>query len=418
MTQTRPEPGILHRRGFLAATAAAGLGASQAQAQSPAPSAAPAASPPAPAPAKAPALPLYVAWKDADALIVHSNQTIETRRAAFGSGLITDESILYIRNNVSPPPESIVADRDAWPVEIAGVARPGTLTVADLKRLGLVTVATVLQCSGNGRRYFQDKLAPGEKISGTPWTVGAAGCVLWTGVPLKAVVEAMGGPAAEARFVTGTGGEAIPQGLKPRDVMVERSVPLSTLDTVILAWAINGKPISLAHGGPLRMIVPGYSGVNNVKYVKRVALTAEETDAKIQAGSYRMHGLGEKAAPSQPPIWEQPVRSWITAPLEGGRAGRSVVTGVAFGGVNAVAGVEVSTDGGATWRKADLVGPDLGRFAWRLFALPVDLGPGEHVLASRATDSAGNVQPEETPVNGGGYSHNGWRGPSVALTLA
>ena len=292
----------LDRRGFLAGAALAGLGAGPARAE-------------AQAPARAPdtaKLPAYVAWKDADALIVHSNQTIETRRQAF-TGLITDESALYIRNNVAPPSDSIVADRDAWVLELAGVARPGSLTLAELKRLGLTTVATVLQCSGNGRKYFQDRLEPGQKISGTPWTVGAAGCVLWTGVPLKAVVEAMGGPAAGARFITGTGGEEIPQGLKAKDVMVERSVPLATLDTVVLAWALNGKPISLAHGGPLRLIVPGYSGVNNVKYVKRVALTDVETDAKIQAASYRMHAVGEKAAPGQPPVWEQPVRSWITA---------------------------------------------------------------------------------------------------------
>jgi sulfite oxidase len=397
----------LDRRGFLAGAALAGLAAGQARAEAQAPARSPDAA----------KLPSYVAWKDADALIVHSNQTIETRRQAL-TGLITDESALYIRNNVAPPSDAIVADRDAWVVEVAGVARPGSLTLAELKRLGLTTVATVLQCSGNGRKYFQDRLEPGQKISGTPWTVGAAGCVLWTGVPLKAVVEAMGGAAAGARFITGTGGEEIPQGLKAKDVMVERSVPLATLDTVVLAWALNGKPISLAHGGPLRLIVPGFSGVNNVKYVKRVALTEAETDAKIQAASYRMHAVGEKAAPNQPPVWEQPVRSWITAPLDAGSPGRVVVTGVAFGGVNAVAGVEVSTDGGATWRKAELVGPDLGRFAWRQFALPVDLGPGRHVLASRATDAAGNVQPEEVPANGGGYSHNGWRGPAVTLTLA
>ncbi|GJD73083.1 SorT family sulfite dehydrogenase catalytic subunit [Methylobacterium goesingense] len=414
MSETRDLP--LHRRGFLAGAAVTSLGVAQARAETQ-PVAQGAASSPAPAPAGNP-LPGYVSWKDAEALIVHSNQTIETRRAAFGTGLITDESVLYVRNNVSPPPESIVADRDAWAVEIKGVTRPGTITVGALKRLGLVTVATVLQCSGNGRKYFQDTLEPGQKMSGTAWTVGAAGCVLWTGVPLRTVIEAMGGPVADAKFITGTGGEEIPQGLKPKDIMVERSVPLATLDTVILAWALNGKPISLAHGGPLRMIVPGYSGVNNIKYVKTVALTATETDAKIQAASYRIHKLGEKAAPNQPPVWEQPVRSWITAPLKDGRAGPMVIAGVAFGGVNAVAGVEVSADGGATWHKADFVGPDLGRFAWRLFALPIELPEGTHVLVSRARDTAGNIQPEDVPVNGGGYSHNGWRGPAVTLNLA
>jgi sulfite oxidase len=362
-------------------------------------------------------LPDYVNWKDADALIVHSDKTIETKRGEIGASIITPEEKLYIRNNVNTPPESIVADRDAWQVEFGGVSEPKTLTVAELKTMGLATVATVLQCSGNGRKYFQDKLTGDQKISGTPWTVGAAGCVIWSGVPLKAVVDALGGAADGAKFITGTGGEEIPAGLDPKDLVVERSVPISNLDNVILAWEMNGEPISLAHGGPLRMIVPGYSGVNNVKYVKTVALTEVETDAKIQRSSYRMHALGEKGSPEQPSIWEQPVKSWVTSPLEDGKAGRMQITGVAFGGMNAVAGVEVSTDGGQTWQKAEFVGPDLGRFAWRMFVLPIDLAPGKFTLVSRATDADGNVQPEESEMNGGGYSHNGWRAPAVEITI-
>ena len=363
-------------------------------------------------------LPGYVAWKDADALIVHSEQTIETKRGAVGNGILTPGGKLYIRNNVKPPSDAIVADRDAWRVEIAGVRQPRTLTVGELKTMGLTTVATVLQCSGNGRKYFQDKLTGNQRINGTPWTVGAAGCVIWSGVPLKTVVEALGGGVDGARFITGTGGEELPAGLKPLDVIVERSVPIGTLDDVRLAWEMNGEPISLAHGGPLRMIVPGYSGVNNVKYVKTIALTVAETEAKIQSASYRIHALGERPSPANPAVWEQPVKSWITAPLEGGKAGLVQNTGVAFGGMSAAAGVEVSTDGGGTWKAAQFVGPDLGRFAWRTFVLPAELAPGRHMLVSRATDARGNVQPEETEMNGAGYSHNGWRAPGIEYAAA
>jgi sulfite oxidase len=396
----------MHRRTFLAGgagvVAASGLagGATAARAQGTKP------------------LPAYVNWKDPNALIVHSDQTIETRREAFGTSLITPEDKLYIRNNVRPPSDAIVADRDAWRVEFSGVKQPKAISVGELKRMGLMTIATVLQCSGNGRKYLQDQLTGGQKISGTPWTVGAAGCVIWTGVPLKAVVDALGGVVAGANFITGTGGEEFPAGINPRDVMVERSVPIRNLENVILAWEINGKPISLAHGGPLRMIVPGYSGVNNVKYIKNVALTASETDARIQSANYRMHGIGEKPAPQQPSIWEQPVKSWITTPLSGGTPGRMQIAGVAFGGVNAVSRVDVSTDGGKTWQKAEFAGPDLGRFAWRQFVLPVNLTPGEYLLASRATDTQGNVQPERSKINGGGYSHNDWRGPAVSIKVA
>lgn len=400
----RHEATAIRRRTFLAGSAAAAAGSLTGSATE--------------VRAQAGKLPAYVNWKDPSTLIVHSDQTIETRRDAFGTSLITPEDRLYIRNNVRPPSESIVANRDAWRVEISGVKQPKTLTVAELKRIGVTAVATVLQCSGNGRKYLQDRLTGGQKISGTPWTVGAAGCVIWGGVPLKSVVDALGGVVPGANFITGTGGEEFPAGINPKDVMVERSVPIRNLENVILAWEMNGKPISLAHGGPLRMIVPGYSGVNNVKYVKHVALTPAETDARIQSANYRMHGIGEKPSPQQPSIWEQPVKSWITIPLADTTPGRTTIAGVAFGGMNAVASVEVSTDGGKTWQKAEFVGPDLGRFAWRQFALPVNLAAGQYTLVSRATDTQGNVQPETSPPNGGGYSHNDWRGPAVSIKVA
>ena len=356
-------------------------------------------------------LPDYVSFKDPDAVIVHSNNTLETKRSAFGTAALTPEEDLYIRNNISPPSEDVVADRDAWQVEISGVGEPKTLTVGELKTMGVQTVAMVLQCSGNGRAYFE------HKPSGTPWQVGAAGCVMWTGVPLKTVVEAMGGAASGAKFITGTGGETLPDGVDPKTVVVERSVPITALDDAMLAWDINGKPISLAHGGPLRLIVPGYTGVNNVKYIKSVALTESETDALIQASRYRVQPVGEKGSPKWPSVLEMNVKSWITGPLEGRGAGMAQVTGVAFGGINAVASVEVSADGGKTWQAAEFIGPDLGRFAWRPFAAAVELAAGTHLLVSRATDSEGNVQPEEFEPNEPGYNHNGWRAPGVEITV-
>ena len=394
------------RRGFLGggltAVAAASVGgASEALAQQP-----------------AKPLPAYVGWKDPNAMIIHSDQTLEMKRELFGSSLITAEDRLFVRNNVKAPPDSIAADRDGWRVEFAGVKQPKTLTVGELKRMGVVTVATVLQCSGNGRKYFMDKLTGDQKMSGTPWTVGASGCVIWSGVPLKTVIDALGGQVAGVKYITGTGGEEIPAGLNPRDLVVERSVPLSNLENVILAWEMNGKPISVAHGGPLRMIVPGYSGVNNVKYVKTVALTANQTDARIQSANYRYHSITEKPSPDQPAVWEQPVKSWITAPLANQKTGQVQITGLALGGMNALAGVDVSIDGGKTWKKAKFVGPDLGRFAWRLFVLPASLQPGDYTLVSRARDAKGNVQPEDSPLNGSGYGYNGWRGPAVKITVA
>ena len=360
-------------------------------------------------------LPAYVNWKDANSLIVHTNTTIETRRSAFGTSIVTPDAQLYIRNNLPAPDAAIVADRDAWQVSIEGVRNPRTLTVRELKSMGLETVAMVLQCSGNGRGYFP------SKPSGTPWQVGAAGCVLWSGVPVRVVVEALGGMTSGMKFITGTGGEKLPEGLDPKSVIVERSVPAAAMADALLAWEMNGVPISLAHGGPLRLIVPGYTGVNNIKYVKRLAFTAQESDAQIMSHGYRISPPGAKGDPSQPSVQEMTVKSWINGPGTDGKpvaAGTVQIHGVAFGGMHAVSKVDVSVDGGKTWLAARLVGPDLGRFAWRQFALAVRLPAGSHTLVSRATDVAGNLQPEQRLENAAGYNNSSWADHAVKVVVA
>ena len=125
-------------------------------------SAAEATTVPAGAGTNAKTLPPYVGWKDPASLIIHSSSTIETKRSAFGTGIVTPTEQLYIRNNLPAPDSSILADRDAWEIAIEGVDRSRKLSLAELKRFGLETVAMVLQCSGNGRAYFP------SKPSGTP----------------------------------------------------------------------------------------------------------------------------------------------------------------------------------------------------------------------------------------------------------
>jgi sulfite dehydrogenase len=114
------------------------------------------------------------------------------------------------------------------------------------------------------------------------------------------------------------------------------------------------------------------------------------------------------------------VKSWINSPSpEQGpvKAGEVVIEGVAFGGMTAARSVEVSTDGGKSWRAAQLVGEDKGRYAWRQFRLRAQLQPGEHVIACRATDSKGNVQPEQRPENRSGYVNNSWRDHALKLQV-
>jgi sulfite dehydrogenase len=406
MTELLPS---LRRRQLLAggAGALAGTGLIGLAADAAAQASAPAATAPR-------ALPAYVAWKDGDAVIVHNPNELETKRNAFGSSAITSSDRLYVRNNVTPPDPSILADRDGWQVGFDGVRNPRTYTVAELKTIGIETIATVLQCSGNGRAFFP------HKPSGAKWTVGASGCVIWSGVPVRYVVEALGGAAPGMHYLTGTGGETFPAGIDPLTVMVERSLPIEALNDAILAWEMNGEPISLAHGGPLRLIVPGYQGVNNIKYVKHVALTAAESPAAIQKSRYRLNAIGTQPTAADPSVLGMTVKSFVTSPSGGEpvKAGVVYVTGVAFSGGTPIKRVEVSSDGGKNWIDAPFIGPDLGRFAWRQFAVPLRMGAGSYVVTSRATDANGRVQPEQRSENAGGYANTSWADHAVKVIVA
>ncbi|TXL65286.1 SorT family sulfite dehydrogenase catalytic subunit [Zeimonas arvi] len=360
-------------------------------------------------------MPAVASFKDADAMIVHSANGIETRRDAFGSSGITDVERLFLRNNLGAPNAAIVENPDAWKIEIDGVTSPASLTVGDLKRMGLDTVAMVLQCSGNGRGFFE------HKASGSQWKVGAAGNVLWSGVPVRDVVAALGGVRQGMRYMTSTGGETLPPGVDAARIIVERSVPWTAMEEAILAWELNGAPLPLAHGGPLRVIIPGYYGVNNVKYVKRLAFTVDETQANIQKSGYRVRDIGKKGDPTQPSMWEMNLKSFVTSPSADGqklRAGLLQVQGVAFSGGSPVRGVEVSVDGGKTWQTARFVGPHMGRHAWRQFVAQVNLPPGKYMITSRAIAADGSTQPEQRVENERGYAHNGWRDHALTVTVA
>ncbi len=341
---------------------------------------------------------------------------LETVRSAFGQGPITAISQFFVRNNLPMPESQIVADRDSWQVAIKGARQTETLTLAELKALPTTTIGSVLQCSGNGRAFFE------HVPSGSPWGVGAAGCALWTGVKLSAVFDHLGGAQGEARFITATGGETLPQGIKPSSVAVERSVPIEKgLGDCLLVWEMNGEPLPLVHGGPVRLLVPGYFGVNNVKWVKQLAATLSESGNKIQQSGYRMRAVGESGNASHPSMYRMPVKSWLNGPGADGQAlppGRHQLFGVAFSGERGIDHVSVSIDGGSNWQRASLYGPDLGPNAWRTFSLEADLSEGDYLLVSRATDKAGDSQPELFPANHRGYGHNGWRDHGLAVEVS
>ncbi|MAJ61154.1 MAG: hypothetical protein CBC48_15035 [bacterium TMED88] len=341
--------------------------------------------------------------------------TLETLRSSFGMGVVTPVSRFFVRNNLPMPTEQIVADPETWTLEVEGVRAARSMTLAELKTLGVATLSTVIQCSGNGRAFFE------HGPSGSPWQVGASGCAIWTGLPVRLLIEALGGPVSRARFLTGTGGEKLPEGIDPLDLMVERSVPLEKgLLDCLLAWEMNGEPLPLTHGGPLRLIVPGYYGCNQIKYIRKLACTAQESPAKIQQTGYRMRPVGHTASPEQPSLWRMPVTSWLQGP-NGQDAplapGRVILHGVAFSGERRIDRIEFSQDDGKSWREADWIGPEIGSGAWQQFTVSIDLPAGRHRLVTRATDAAGDTQPAERIENERGYGNTAWTDLALAVVV-
>jgi hypothetical protein len=157
--------------------------------------------------------------------------------------------------------------------------------------------------------------------------------------------------------------------------------------------------------------------VNNVKHLIKLDFTAKESSVRYMKSSYRISPLGKKGS-QYPSCWEMPVKSWVTSPSQDGKvkSGKVVISGVAFGGTKKLSNVKVSLDFGKTWKKAKLVGPDLGQFAWRQFVYETTLKPGFYNVATKAS-AGGKSQPELRMDNRRGYAHNGWKDHSISLDV-
>jgi DMSO/TMAO reductase YedYZ molybdopterin-dependent catalytic subunit len=314
----------------------------------------------------------------------------------------TSIEAFFIRNNGAIP--APVADPSTWILEIDGeVERPLRLTLDDLRSLGpTITRWLVLECGGNGRAGFE------PQVSGNQWTTGGVGCAAWTGVALRDVLDAAGlRPSATYTAHHGLD-EAISRGIR-----LEKALDPDTM----LAWAMNGEPLPHLHGGPLRLVVPGWPGSASQKWLTRITIRDREHDGKGMTGlSYRVPirpvQPGETPEPGNLRILESmPVRSVITSPADGARlpAGtrRLDVRGAAWAGDLEVDRVDVSMDGGATWVGADLGAPR-NRHDWRRWTATVAIPErGAVEILARATDSAGASQPLTAEGwNPGGYGAN------------
>ncbi|WP_117237326.1 sulfite oxidase [Thermus sediminis] len=330
----------------------------------------------------------------------------------------TSKEILFIRNNVDLPGYNTVegASLEGWKIEVGGLLdKPFTLEARELLALPQTEVAMVLQCSGNGRSLYN------PRPSGNPWVRGGMGNVTFRGVRLKTLLESKGVKLGEkALFITA---HASRQGGAPEFV---RSVPIHALENALLALSMNGEPLAAVHGGPVRLVFPGYFGVNNVKWVERIEFADAENTTPEQMPRYRVPVIPNTHLPFLPqepgsrypysftnsrPNWLVNVNSFIFAPLEGQTVeGPYVrVEGVAFNdGIVPIVSVEVSTNGGRTWSRANLATQER-TFSWVGWRTTLLLRSGQHEVMVRAWDAAGRSQPLDGNLawNERGYEWNG-----------
>jgi sulfite oxidase len=247
---------------------------------------------------------------------------------------------------------------------------------------------------------------PGE----APWGPGATGTATWSGVALADVL-ALASPAREATDAGFEGADMCSE-VTPAE-RFGGSIPLEKArrPEVLLAWGMNGEPLSPVHGAPLRLVVPGYIGARSVKWLERIELRSGPWPGYFQHVAYRL--LPEDAEPGPGagiPLGLVALNADVLAPQDGATvpAGTVEVRGYAFaGGERYVARVDISLDGGTTWSQAELL-KDLGRWAWRQWRATVALTPGEHEILVRAWDSSAATQPEEEAAlwNPKGYVNN------------
>ena len=318
---------------------------------------------------------------------------------------ITAVDRFYIRNHFDMPAGDPASWATTWRLELGGlVDKPRTLTLADLEKMKQTTVEAVLQCAGNGRGMFR------PQVPGVQWRWGAMGNAEWTGVRLADVLAAAGvGKSAKQVQIHGMEKPTLEQ--TPRFI---RGIPLDKAmhrDTLI-ALKMNGQPLAPQHGYPARLVVPGWVGDDWIKWLSSIELLADEPKGFFYETGYRFPVTPGKPGEAIPPEQMRPMTKLVVKSQLGSISpgdvlapGKQELVGVAFSGESRIAKVEITLDGGGTWKPAVLDAHD-SDYGFRIFRYAFEAKPGKLKIGARATDKAGAVQPVEPVWNPAGYLYN------------
>jgi DMSO/TMAO reductase YedYZ molybdopterin-dependent catalytic subunit len=340
-------------------------------------------------------------------LLTHRPPQLETPFAVFNEGPLTPNDAFYVRYHLANIPLSI--DPETHRVEVGGeVEKPLSLSVADLRaKFEPFEIVAVNQCSGNSRGFFEPRVGGGQ------WGNGAMGNARWRGVRLKDVLDAAGVKAG-ARQVTFDGLDR-PVIEKTPDLIKSLDLEHARDGEVMIAYEMNGEPLPMLNGFPLRLVVPGWFATYWIKHLSSIQVVPNIYQGYWMDPAYRIPDAPDGSIPpgTKPaktvPINRCVVRSFITSHADGAKLAASrecEVKGIAFDSGSGIREVAFSHDGGQQWRPAHL-GDDLGRYSFRTWTArftPPAAGPLD--LRCRATAISGETQPLEAGWNPGGYQRH------------
>ena len=348
-------------------------------------------------------------------LLVHGREPFnaETGPAALAEAPVTATDLFYVRGHGPVP----IIDTPAWRLRVFGaVQRELELSLEAMRQVFAEReVTATLQCAGNRRAGL---MAIREVPDEFPWGPGATGTARWAGVALADVL-ALAGPLPEAAHVGFDGADVCEEANPSQRFGGSIPIQKALRPEVLLAWTMNGEALPPVHGGPLRVIVPGYIGARSVKWLQGIELRSQPWQGYYQHVAYRLLAEEEQPGPGVGmPLGIVALNSDVLSPTDGATVpcGPVELRGYAFaGGERYVARVDVSLDEGTTWAHAELL-EDLGPWAWRQWRITVELDPGEHIIVVRAWDSSAATQPETEAAlwNPKGYVNNAR--PRIRLT--
>lgn len=330
---------------------------------------------------------------------------LETPFEVFDRGVFTPNDLFYVRWHWSVIPTEI--DVDTFRLSVRGhVDRELSLTLKDIVGMPRVELAAVNQCSGNSRGFTE------PRVAGAQWANGAMGNAKWMGVRLKDVLDRAGvkAGAIQVRFA----GLDEPVVADAPKFMKSLSLDHARDGEVMIAYAMNGEQLPLLNGFPLRLVVPGWYSTYWVKMLDRIEVTTTPDDNFWTKGAYLIPDTpGADMKPGQTGVRMVPInrmvpRSFVTN-LKAGemlKAGaKTTVRGIAFGGDTGVKAVEISTDGGTSWRPT-MLGRDEGKYSFRQWQVDVAPTAGELALMVRCINDDGLAQPKAQNWNPSGFMHN------------